>query len=209
MKKIFFCFLTFCMVFAVGAREFTVDSFEAHPSNLTTNTHEAVDLGLSVKWATCNVGASKPSDYGNYYAWGETETKSTYTEINSVTYGKSMKDIGGTQYDVAHTEWGGSWRLPTKAECQELINKCKWQWTSVDGHAGYKVTGPNGNSIFLAAAGGRDGDSALSVGSGGGYWSSAPDSGDYAAWELYFDVGLQDVYWYGRYYGKSVRPVVE
>uniref|UniRef100_UPI0025B2398C PEGA domain-containing protein n=2 Tax=uncultured Muribaculum sp. TaxID=1918613 RepID=UPI0025B2398C len=83
----------------------------------TINGHEYVDLGLSVKWAACNVGASSPEDYGNYYAWGETATKAEYTESNSKTYGKTMGDISGNpQYDAARANWGGTWRLPTKAE---------------------------------------------------------------------------------------------
>ena len=178
-------------------------------ANGNINGHDYVDLGLSVKWATCNVGASKPSDYGNYYAWGETKTKSTYTESNSVTDGKSMNDIGGTQYDVAHTEWGDRWRLPTKAECQELKDKCKWQWTTLDGHAGYKVTGPNGNSIFLAAAGCRYGDSVNYVGSGGKYWSSTPNSDDVNACELYFFGSARYVGGTLREFGCPVRPVAE
>ena len=122
----------------------------------TINGHEWVDLGLSVKWATCNVGASKPSDYGNYYAWGETKTKPTYTEENSKTYGKSSYnyDIGGkSSVDAARANWGGTWRLPTMAECQELVDKCTWTPTTQGGSNGCRVSGPNGNSIFLPAAG--------------------------------------------------------
>lgn len=111
------------------------------------NDHEWVDLGLSVKWATCNVGANSPEDDGNYYAWGETSTKSSYTDDNSVTYGKNFGDIGGdSQYDAATANWGGDWRLPTKSELEELVNKCTWTCTRTKG---CKVTGPNGNSIFL------------------------------------------------------------
>ena len=95
------------------------------------NGHEYVDLGLSVKWATCNVGASKPEDYGNDYAWGETSTKSSYTSDSSKTYGKQMNDIkGNSQYDAARANWGGTWRLPTGAELEELKNKCTWRWTN-------------------------------------------------------------------------------
>ncbi len=113
------------------------------------NGHEYADLGLSVKWATCNVGASSPSDYGNYYAWGETTPKGTYTEENSKTYGKNMGSIAGnSQYDAARANWGGSWRLPTASEIDELKSKCKYVWTTKGGVNGYKVTGPNGNSIF-------------------------------------------------------------
>ena len=177
----------------------------------TVNGHEYVDLGLSVKWATCNVGASKPEDYGNYYAWGETKTKSSYTENNSKTYGKQMNDIkGNSQYDAARANWGGTWRLPTKAELEELNNKCTWKWTTQNGVNGYKVTGPNGNSIFLPAAGDRYWSSLLGAGEYGNYWSSAPyGSYSYDAYYLYFDSSKPYVLSYYRYYGLSVRPVSE
>lgn len=177
----------------------------------TINGHEYVDLGLSVKWATCNVGANKPEDYGDYFAWGETSTKSTYYQSNSKTYGKQMNDIiGNSQYDAARANWGGTWRLPTKAELEELKNKCTWRWTTQNGVKGYKVTGPNGNSIFLPAAGGRDGSSLNYAGEDGYYWSSSPyESYSYYAFSLYFSSGYQSVGWDYRYYGLSVRSVSE
>ncbi len=175
------------------------------------NEHEYVDLGLSVKWATCNVGASSPSGYGNYYAWGETTTKSDYSISTSTTYGKNMGDISGnSRYDAARANWGGTWRLPTAKEIDELVNNCTWKRTSRGGVNGYKVTGKNGNSIFLPATGCRYGSSLSSAGSGGYYWSSTPDSGTHDACSLYFDSSHYD--WddgYGRYYGHSVRPVTE
>ena len=170
------------------------------------NGYEWVDLGLSVKWATCNVGASSPSDYGDYYAWGETSTKSSYDEDNSKTFGKSMGNIGGnSSYDVARYRWGASWRLPTKAEFQELIDKCTWTWMTQGGHNGYKVTGKNGKSIFLPAAGWRGGTSPYYVGEYGIYWSSTPDESN----SLCFRSSYHHVGWSSRYYGRSVRPVVE
>ena len=176
----------------------------------TINGHEYVDLGLSVKWATCNVGASSPEDYGNYYAWGEMSTKSTYYDNNSKTYGKRMNDIKNSQYDAARANWGGTWRLPTKAECQELVDKCTWKWTTRNGVKGYKVTGPNGNHIFLPAAGYRYGSSLLSAGEYGNYWSSSPyESYSNYAYYLYFDSDYQCVIWSYRCYGQSVRPVSE
>ena len=179
---------------------------------LEINGHEYVDLGLSVKWATCNVGASKPEDYGNYYAWGETKTKSDYSSSNSVSYGKKFSDIGGqSQYDAARSNWGGTWRLPTEAELQELRDKCTWKWTTQNGVKGYKVTGPSGNSIFLPAAGIRNGSSLYHAGGEyGNYWSSSPyeSDSDYA-YDLYFYSSIQGAYWNNRYYGLSVRPVAE
>ena len=173
--------------------------------------HGYVDLGLpsGLKWATCNVGASSPEDYGDYFAWGETSPKAEYTWENSVTDGEQMSDISGNaQYDAATANWGGSWRMPTKAELEELENKCTWTWTTQNGVKGCKVTGPNGNSIFLPAAGDRDGPSLYNAGGSGDYWSSTPDDSDYA-YRLGFGSGGQLVFWRNRYRGRSVRPVSE
>ncbi|MDE6722289.1 MAG: hypothetical protein K2J84_09125 [Bacteroidaceae bacterium] len=177
------------------------------------NGHAYVDLGLpsGIKWATCNVGASSPSDYGNYYAWGETTTKDTYTEENNKTWEKELGEISGNpEYDVARANWGGSWRLPSEAELEELLNKCTWTWMSQGGHNGYKVTGPNGNSIFLPAAGFRYGSSLSYAESYGFYWSSTPyESNTRDASALYFNSSNPNVGWYGRDDGQAVRPVSE
>ena len=184
-----------------------------------TTGHDWVDLGLSVKWATCNVGANKPEDYGTYYAWGETSTKTEYTEDNSKTYGKlegyEIGDIkGNSNYDAARANWGGNWRMPTRSELQELIDKCTWTWTTQNGVNGYNVKGPNGNSIFLPAAGVRIGSSLSDAVFYVYYWSSTPrsnyfDDGGYSAYGLGFDSGSHNAYSYRRYYGFSVRPVLE
>lgn len=159
----------------------------------SSNVHDYVDLGLSVKWATCNVGANSPEDYGNYYSWG---------------WGGEVK--GSVLYDAARANWGGTWRLPTKAELEELENKCTWIWTTQKRVKGYKVTGPNGNSIFLPAAGFRDGRSLLSAGEYGYYWSSTPyESNSNYAYYLDFNGGHQGVQWHYRYDVLSVRPVAE
>lgn len=175
------------------------------------NGHYYVDLGLSVKWATCNVGASKPEDYGNYYAWGETSPKAEYAWVNSITYGEQMSDISGNaQYDAATANWGGSWRLPTKAELEELNNKCTWNWTTQNGVNGYKVTGPNGNSIFLPAAGFRGESSLYHAGGNGYYWSSTPyESGSRIAYYLDINSSGHGVFDFYRCFGPSVRPVSE
>ncbi len=178
----------------------------------TINGHGYVDLGLRVKWATCNVGATDPSDYGDYFAWGEIKPKSEYTTDNSVTWGKNMGSIAGNpQYDAARANWGSSWRLPTKDEIDELIsNKCKWEWTTLNGHRGYKVTGPNGNSIFLPAAGYRYGASRDYDGEYGNYWSATPyEVNTSNAYDLDFYSDDFYRYWYYRYYGQSVRSVSE
>ena len=172
----------------------------------------AVDLGLSVKWATCNVGATTPEEYGDYFAWGETTTNETYTENNCATYNVSMNDISGNaQYDAATANWGGSWRMPTKNELNELINNCTWTWTTQNGVNGYNVEGPNGNSIFLPAAGHRLGSSLYCAGIYGIYWSSTPyeNDGGYSAYYFGFESDSHHMANDGRYYGQSVRPVLE
>ena len=178
----------------------------------TIGSHGYVDLGLSVKWATCNVGASSPEDYGSYFAWGETAEKDTYTEKNSKTYGESYGDISGySEFDAARANWGSSWRMPTKAEFQELMDYCTWTWTTYNGKEGYKVVSKkNSNSIFLPAAGYRYGSSLIHAGEYGHYWSSTPyESDTYRAYRLYFHSGDRDARWGYRSYGPSVRPVSE
>lgn len=173
------------------------------------NGHRYVDLGLSVKWADCNVGATSPSDFGDYFAWGEIEPKPDYTNKNSETYEKNFSDISGNSpYDVACAKWKGSWRLPTKAEMQELINKCNWTWDSQGGHNGYKVVGPSGNSIFLPATGYRDGSSLFNAEGFGEYWSSTP-RGIFTqrACILKFNNNSKSVNHSSRGHGLSVRPV--
>ena len=186
------------------------NSVHAQVVSGSINGHDYVDLGLSVKWATCNIGADSPEGYGDYYAWGETSTKSSYYADNCATYEKEIGDITGTSRDVARVTWCGSWRMPTWAECVELRDKCTWTWTTQGGHNGYKVTGPNGNSIFLPAAGCRYGTSLYSAGEWGIYWSSTPYEDDARrSYDLDFDSGSHDTDWYGRNDGRTVRPVTE
>ena len=177
------------------------------------NGHEYVDLGLSVKWATCNVGATAPEEYGNYYAWGEATPKTNYSSDNCKTYGKQMSNISGNaQYDAATANWGGNWRMPTKAEYDELLNNCTWTWTTQNSVNGCKVTSKtNGNSIFLPATGYYcDGASLSRAGSIGRYWSSTPDeSSSSFAYDLNFGSGGRYIFYCRRDYGHSVRPVVE
>ena len=181
------------------------------------NGHEFVDLGLSVKWATCNIGAEKPEDYGDYFAWGETEPKKVYSEDSYKhctkgwlfnKYKDIEKDISGTEFDAAHVNRGESWRLPTKIEFQELRNKCKWTWITQGRHKGYKVTGSNGNSIFLPASGWRYEKSLYSVGEYGFYWSSNPY--DYvSAYYFGFDSSGRNMDRNDCYSGRSIRPVFD
>ena len=186
------------------------------------NGHAWVDLGLpsGTKWATCNVGATTPEEYGDYFAWGNTTTKSGYSDF-CPTYGLIISQLQSQgyidsegnlnpQYDAARANWGGSWRMPTESEMQELIDKCTWTWTTYNGVKGYNVEGPNGNSIFLPAAGYRTGSSLSYAGSYGRYWSSAPyeDYDDYA-YSLYFYSDYHGMGNYGRGSGRSVRSVLE
>ncbi len=198
------------------------------PATGTSNGYGYVDLGLSVKWATCNVGATSPEEYGDYFAWGETSTKETYTEDNCPTYGlgKSKLESQGyidsegnltSQYDAATANCGGTWRMPTYAELDELNTQCTWEWINTNDFKGYKVTGPNGNSIFLPAAGLRDGSSLDYAGSHGYYWSSTSYyyysiyGNDFSAYYLCFNSFDHYVNGYGsrRDYGRSVRSVLE
>ena len=187
------------------------------------NHPHAVDLGLSVKWACCNVGASSPEDYGDYFAWGETSPKSSYTYENYqhwVDYDGDgwfdvgeytlYSDISGTQYDAARANWDGSWRMPTFDECIELCEECEFTWTSVNGINGMRVTGPSGNSIFLSAVGYRRDSSVYDVGEYGFYWSSPPDEDDGAYFIVVYNSPYPGGGGSGNYPdGYTVRPVTE
>lgn len=196
------------------------EDVEDEPVTPPATDAKAVDLGLSVKWASCNVGASSPEEYGDYFAWGETITKSSYTESNSVTYGLSLSELESrgiidtngnltAAYDGATANWGGSWRMPTLDEMKELHDNCTWEWTTQNGVYGRKVTGPNGNFIFLPAAGYGNGTSLYYAGSDGGYWSATPGSGSYYACCLGFGSDYYDWDSSYRYRGFAVRPVSE
>ena len=179
---------------------------------------EAVDLGLSVKWATFNVGATKPEEYGGYYAWGEIEEKESYNkeDYEEPPFNSTVGWSGElpADYDVAHVKWGGDWRMPTSDEQWELYNDCTWQWTNINGVNGYRVTGPNANSIFLPAAGYREGTAFINQNLYGSYWNSSWSSGaavylgylNFNASELTYPGSMLD---YCCYYGRSVRPVCE
>ena len=196
------------------------------------NGHEWVDLGLpsGTKWAACNVGATSPEEYGNYYAWGETEPKTTYTWAtykwcngsNTTLTKYNTKSSYGTvddktvldpEDDAARANWGGAWRMPTFAEWTELCENCEWTWT--DDYNGTGVKGQvvtsniNDNSIFLPAAGCRYYYDLDYAGNYGIYWSSSLYT-DYpsSAWDVcfYSDNVYRD--YISRSYGRSVRPVL-
>ncbi len=188
--------------------------------------NEAVDLGLSVKWATCNVGASSPEQCGFYYAWGETEEKNNYSwdsykwcngskmsmtkYCTSSRYGTVDDKISlDLEDDVAHIKLDKNWRIPTIHEMEELINECTWEWTTFNGVNGRLVTGPNGNSIFFPAAGFRGGVNLFDCYSYGYYWVATlnethSDVASYLRFErggVYYDDHQP------RCYGMTIRPV--
>lgn len=170
-----------------------------------------VDLGLpsGTLWATCNVGATTPEDYGNYYAWGETTVKETYTSDN-YTYSSNSATLPASA-DAATVVWGEGWRMPTNEEFSELVNYCYAIWTNINGVTGSLFTGPNGNSIFLPAAG-RYGSGLNNDGSYGYYWSSSLHSGNPDnAWQFLVSLREYTIYYDtlvdNRYIGYTVRAV--
>ena len=188
--------------------------------NKVINGHKFINLGLpsGLLWAETNVGASTPYADGDYYAWGETQTKSDYswstykwgsnlTKYNS-SDGKTTLEASD---DVATVKWGKECRMPSRAEFQELYNKCDWTWkSSYNGASGYLVKGPNGQTIFLPASGNRYNGDLDTHGSLGYYWSSSLDtSGTDCAYGLGFLSGYIDPSGYDRCNGHSVRPVAE
>ena len=192
---------------------------------LSLNGHEYVDLGLSVKWATMNVGASSPEDHGDYFAWGETEPKEVYdwstykhcqgsettlTKYNTNRFYGTVDNKAELDAidDAAVVNWGGAWRMPTDAEMTELINNCTCTWTTQNGVRGYKVTSKsNGNSIFLPVTGFRNGSLLNNVGIGYYYSSSLETDIPKGAWGVLFTSDSMHRESYGRIYGHSVRPV--
>lgn len=169
------------------------------------NGHEYVDLGLSVKWATCNVGANSPEESGGYYAWAETEEKDWY-DSNTHKYHKNAKESkygsadGKTVLepmdDAAHVNWGGAWRMPSRGEFEELCNDCLWTWTTINGVNGYTVTSKiNGNSIFLPATGTKHCGELMWGNEIGYYWSNTLN---------YEREDKADRLWFSNDYGKGV-----
>lgn len=192
----------------------------------------AIDLGLSIKWGSFNLGASKPEEYGEYFAWGETKAKDSYTwetytlsngTKSTLTKYNSKKSSGTVDNkvileandDAAHVLLGGTWRMPSVEELQELITQCSWEWTSKNGTAGYLVKSKvNGNSIFLPAAGNYDGASLYNAGSRCLYWTSSLfDDAPAAAMcgRFYVSGGNNKIEtsYLLRCYGFVVRPVTE
>ncbi len=187
-----------------------IDSIRFEPT--TINGHDYVDLGLSVLWATCNVGAKEVTDYGKYYAWGETTTKRDYSKsryryFEADRYQSIGEEIDGTRYDVASTTWRDGWRMPTLDEARELIEKCTWTRTALEGVNGYRVQGPSGASIFLPAAGMYYGTSLEEVGEKGYYWSGTQAEGVLSMAHTINFSGNDGEWTANRAYGFTIRPV--
>lgn len=199
--------------------------------NLPVTDRGYVDMGLSVKWATCNLGAWWPEDYGNYYAWGETEPKTNYTlntykwcegDFRSFTKYCAEAEFGTVdnlskleaEDDAASVNLGGNWRMPTIAEFEELFNEenCAWVWTDIQGVYGYLITSKiNGNSIFLPAAGCIDGRIFYGKGTSGAYWASDSVENQTISTVSYgYDFVDNSIQWFSsiRNVGHTIRPVM-
>lgn len=187
-----------------------VDFSEKAPDP-TISAGAVVDLGLSVYWCSCNVGAEAPEESGDYYAWGETSPKSSYTKENYAYYTSTTQytEIGecisGTEYDAATVNLGSDWRMPTREEMQELIDNCTWDWVQIKGINGYKVTGQNGNSIFLPSTGyiiysthWKD---------SGGYRTGTSQSNEFDYNLLFGNSSYRVQYGQYKYSGLTIRPV--
>lgn len=193
------------------------------PKDNKVNGHEYVDLGLSsgMLWATCNIGANSPEAYGDYFAWGETTSKNYYSKDNyKFTDGNGFSESPITlpaNYDAASTCWGNGWRMPTCNDFHELVNDCQWEWTTLCGNNGYKITGPNGNHIFLPTGGLKEHymyceSDSRQIGTYGYYWSSSIcNNSTENPCVLMFHSEYYDVYntclYTSRENGCTIRPV--
>lgn len=213
MKRIF----TFIVVITFFATLSSCTKSESPKSD-----SNAIDLGLSVKWAACNLGASAPEEYGQYFAWAEISEKNEYTwskykycdGSSYVMFGDEITKYTGktdalqNSDDAANVLLGDGWRIPTTSELQELIDKCKWTLETVGGHSGYTVTGPNGNSIFLPFAGFKNEEGFQEGGRGGYYWSAnIYEYFNGLADDLEITPGVTIVGYFDRCNGLTIRPV--
>lgn len=183
------------------------------------NRHEYVDLGLNVMWATCNVGAKSPEDYGQYFAWGEIRPKSSYIQDNSATTGQELDDISGkSKYDAASANWGGQWRMPTIDDVKDFFDNVSVSIVTINDVVGMEaVSKINGKKIFLPYGGTRRATSAFNMEECGNYWISTPheflDDQSYAI-NLYINEEDPTRVQLGplcnfRDYGLLIRPVFQ
>lgn len=177
-----------------------ITDYMVQESNIDTS--DVVDLGLSVKWCGCNLGATKPEEYGSYYRWGN--------GMNGYTLdgGSSIVEISGTQYDAAYNLSGGKLRTPTRKEFKELIDRCRWSWTTYNGATGCKITGPSGKSIFLPSAGRKNDYGIYRKDTFGYYWSSSR-AHHVNAYYLYFNEEDSDLTYEPIQTLRSIRPVCD
>ena len=174
-----------------------------------------VDLGLSVLWSDCNLGATTPEGFGEYFAWGETKPKEHYSKDNYMHYDHSMnqyldigEDISGTKYDAAYVNIGNGWRMPTRTELQELKTNCEWEWVKRGNTLGYKVTGKNGNYIFMPAGGCIFYSTVSSQNEWTEYWSSSDHQKYRGEAYLLVENGYNPVVISSdKIYGVPIRPV--
>lgn len=236
MKKLFYIFACCFFVSTVSCEDkskFLENKPNSNNNNSDTETsapikingHEAIDLGLpsGLLWATCNVGASSPDKIGNYYAWGEVKTKTTFSESNyllianknngivhytkyitSSTYGTiDNKTVLDSSDDVASVVWGGTWRMPTSKDFEELISKCTWK----DDYTNQRVicTGPNGKCIYFPDCGFYKNSELINANCIYMWTSSLYIYDGYAS--AFEEFGRTEIYYENRYYGLTVRPV--
>lgn len=198
---------------------------------IEVNGHEAIDLGLSVKWAACNIGATTPTEYGSYYSYGETTTKNKYYwDTYKWCYGDNRDmlskycsdnecgDVDNlttltTSDDVATVKWGNKWRMPTKEEYKELLERCTLKWVQKNNVNGCLVTGPSGKSIFLPASGFRSLTDLRHLGKYGSYLTATIADDNNCAYTFAFDQEKEIDEW-GifsglRCFGFPIRPVTE
>ena len=174
----------------------------------------AVDLGLSVKWADCNlgIGVDRDNPVGGLYGWGDPTGLKTSVDVDDYSpYEKNLTDISNTKYDIAKSQWGGTWRMPTKENWNELINKCKWLRTKVGELNGYIVIGPNNNQIFLPFTGIRC-KNEITNRDAGYYWTSEMDPHNrLTAFYFYFKDSYDDEVFTRNYIytGRAIRPVCD
>lgn len=169
-------------------------------------TAEPVDLGLSVKWASHNLGAPCQEQPGYYVGWGDATCQQQSTYYDDYP---QRRNIGGTIYDAARQMWGETWRIPTIQEMQELMQHCQWQWTQINGVTGFWITGSTGNSIFLPAGGDRYGCQYEDAYYFGRYWCDQIDEHDNArAYLLEFSQTSGNLFSLARYMGLLIRPVL-
>lgn len=199
MKNIIFFTL---IILSLNSCAHKITKVEAIPE------HEYVDLGLSVKWAKYNIGANKPEEVGSYFIWGK-ENGKNYMGSNAELYDQSIININNIltpNNDIVTELWDNDWRLPTKEDFEELKTKCTWEWSEYNGSVGQKITGPNGNSIFLPFGGIGDVQWGAIYTEQGYYWSSSVAENE-NAYYFHFDLSESSIKEINRLEKLTIRAV--